>query len=352
MITHDGEVDMSEQTLSHTTTTDSGSVPDTAVLEQMYRLMVTTTLADKRSTEEAKAGRLQAAFYPVRGMEAVCAAIGAALTPQDRLVSTYRNLGDALAKGVTLRSIMAELYGRVDGTSKGKGGPMHLHDTAVGFMATTGIVGSGLPIAVGLALANQLDGSGAATVVTFGDAATSIGAYHEAMNFAALWKLPIVFVCQNNQWGEHTPIAEYAPSVELAKRAAAYSIHAERVDGFDPLATLHAIETAVERARRNEGPTFLECVTYRLTGHSGTADFSYVPRDELEAAMKRDPAPTFRSWLIDQGLTTGERIDELDREAEAYVADAFQFAENSPLPGEDELFTDVFADDTWVRSVK
>jgi acetoin:2,6-dichlorophenolindophenol oxidoreductase subunit alpha len=326
--------------------------PDVAVLEQMYTTMVVTMLADQRSTEEAKAGRLQAAFYPVRGMEAVCAALGAVLRPDDRMVSTYRNLGDAVAKGVPLRSIMAELYGRVGGTSKGKGGPMHLHDTAVGFMATTGVVGAGLPIAVGLALAAQLDGNGAATVVTFGDGATSIGAYHEAMNFATLWKLPIVFVCQNNQWGEHTPIAEYAPSTELARRAAAYNIHAERVDGFDAMATLAALQGAVERARRDEGPSFVEAVTYRLTGHSGTADFSYVPRDELAEAMKRDPAPTFRRWLVDTGLATPDRVDELDRAARQYVDDAFAFAQGSPMPGEDELFRDVFADDTWVRSLK
>lgn len=326
-------------------------LPDSGALERMYRLMVTTTLADERSVAEAKAGRLQAAFYPVRGMEGVCAALGAALEPGDQLVSTYRNLGDALAKGVPLRAIMAELYGRLDGTSKGKGGPMHLHDSAVGFKATTGIVGSGLPIAVGLGLAAQLDGDGRVVAVTFGDGATSIGTTHEALNLAALWRLPVVFVCQNNQWGEHTPIAEYAANPELARRAGEYGMRAERVDGFDPIATWRALRAAADHARSGEGPVFVECVTYRLTGHSGTADYSYMPREELAAALARDPAPTFRGWLVDHGLADSTRLDELVTEAEREVADAFTFAEASPAPGPEELLTDVFADDTWVREL-
>lgn len=327
----------------------AGLTPE--ALARMYHLMLVTTLADKKSAAEAKAGRLQAAFYPVRGMEAVCAALGEVLRPQDRLISTYRNLGDALAKGVPLRSIMAELYGRTEGTSKGKGGPMHLQDQSVGFTATTGIVGSGLPIAVGLAMASQMDGDGSATVVTFGDGATSIGAYHEAMNFAALWRLPVVFVCQNNQWGEHTKITDYAPSPELAQRAKSYTMPTERVDGFDPMACLQALRTAVERARRDEGPTFLEFVHYRLTGHTGTADYSYVPKHELEEALKRDPAPNFRRWLLENSLLPEERITEIEKQAEEYVEDAFAYAGSCAFPPPEALYTDVFADDSWVRSL-
>lgn len=325
-------------------------LPETPALERMYRLMVTTTLADERSVQEAKAGRLQAAFYPVRGMEAVCAAIGAALAPADQVVSTYRNLGDALAKGVPLRAIMAELYGRLDGTSRGKGGPMHLHDTSVGFMATTGIVGAGLPIAVGLGLAAQLDGADRVVLTTFGDGATSIGSTHEALNLAALWKLPVVFVCQNNQWGEHTPIAEYAASTELAQRAAVYGMRASRVDGFDAIATWRALRDAVAHARSGAGPVFLECMTYRLTGHTGTADFGYVPPAELAAALERDPAPTFRAWLLASGFAESG-LETLERAAAAEVDDAFAFAEASPPPEEKDVLTDVFADDTWVRGL-
>jgi pyruvate dehydrogenase E1 component alpha subunit len=329
----------------------NGQIPDTESLSRMYTLMLTTAMADQKSVAEAKAGRLQAAFYPVRGMEAVCAALGEALRPRDRLVSTYRNLGDALAKGATLRSIMAELYGRRAGLSRGKGGPMHLQDPAIGFTATTGIVGSGLPIAVGLAMASQLDDDGTATVVTFGDGATSIGAFHEAMNFAGLWQLPMVFVCQNNQWGEHTPIANYAANTDLAGRAAAYSMRAHKVDGFDPMAALGALAAAVEEARAGEGPTFLEFTHYRLTGHTGTADFSYVPEDELATALQRDPAPTFRGWLLDGGHLGEQQIIEIEHRARETVDDAFAYAAAGEFPAPSDTFTDVFADDTWVRSL-
>ncbi|HEX3611980.1 MAG TPA: thiamine pyrophosphate-dependent dehydrogenase E1 component subunit alpha [Sporichthyaceae bacterium] len=322
---------------------------DREASERMYELMLTTKLADDQAREETKAGRLQAAFYPVRGLEAVCAALGEVLRPDDQLVSTYRNLGDALAKGVSLRAIMAELYGRIDGVSKGKGGAMHLHDTAVGFMTTTGIVGSGLPIALGLGLGAQLDGSDRAVVVTFGDGATSIGAAHEALNLAVLWRLPILFLCQNNQWGEHTPIAEYAGSTDLRARVEAYGMPAHRVDGFDLFATLRCLRDAVASLRAGRGPVFVEAMTYRLTGHTGTADFSYVPADELAAAMARDPAPVFRSWLVESGTLTQGEADEVEHRAEQAVADAFAFAQASPLPGPAELWTDVFATDvvTW-----
>lgn len=326
-------------------------VPPREALKRMYHLMLTTAQADQKSVAEAKAGRLAAAFYPVRGMEAVCAALGEVMEPTDRMVSTYRNLGDALAKGVPLRSIMAELYGRVDGTCGGKGGTMHLQDQSVGFTATTGVVGSGMPIAVGLAMAAQLDGSGSATVTTFGDGATSIGSFHESLNFAALWKLPVVFVCQNNQWGEHTPVDQYTAAPEFAERAASYNVATEKVDGFDPLACLAALQRAIERARRDEGPTFLEFVHYRLTGHTGTADFSYVPKDELARAMERDPAPTFRTWLRRNDHFSETELEEIEKEVEAYVQDAFDFAENSPLPEPDALYTDVFADSAFVRSL-
>jgi TPP-dependent pyruvate/acetoin dehydrogenase alpha subunit len=319
------------------------AVPDQAALLRMYQLMVTTKLADDAARAETKAGRLQAAFYPVRGLEAVCAALALALRTDDQLVSTYRNLADALAKGVSLRAIVAELYGRVDGTSKGKGGPMHLHDVSVGFMTTTGIVGSGLPIAVGLALAAQLDRSDRVVVVTFGDGATSIGAYHEAMNLAAVWKLPLIFLCQNNQWGEHTPIADYAGSSDLRGRAESYGMRALRVDGFDPIAAWATLSEAVADARAARGPVFVEAVTYRLTGHTGTADFSYVPAAELGAAMARDPAPTFKRWLLEEGRAADAEIDAAEAAAAATVSDAFEFAQASALPAASELHTDVFA---------
>jgi len=314
----------------------------------MYAVMQTTTLCDERFREEVRAQKLQAAFYPVRGLEGVCAALGAVLESRDYLVSTYRNLGDAIAKGVPLGRVVAEAAGRVTGVSKGKGGPMHLQDLDAGLMATTGIVGSGIPIAAGLALAAQLDDDGRVAAVTFGDGATAIGAFHEAMNLAALWRLPLVFVCQNNGWAEHTPLSEYAANPDLAGRAAAYGMAAVAVDGFDPIATWQVLDEAVARARSSAGPTFVECRTYRLFGHVGLGDYSYMPEQELEAAMAKDPAPSFRRWLMAAGAATEAELDERDRQAAATVDTAFDFAMASPPPAPDELYRDVFHDDAMM----
>jgi pyruvate dehydrogenase E1 component alpha subunit len=161
----------------------------------------------------------------------------------------------------------------------------------------------------------------------------------------------VVFVCQNNQWGEHTPIAQYAPSTELAQRAASYNMPTVKVDGFDPLACLAALQSAVDRARRDEGPTFLEFVHYRLTGHTGTADYSYVPKEELAKAMERDPAPTFRKWLLEQSVFSESEIEAIESEVRTYVDDAFSYAESCPFPAPEELYTDVFADPAFVRSL-
>ncbi|MGU3498700.1 thiamine pyrophosphate-dependent dehydrogenase E1 component subunit alpha [Mycobacterium sp. C31M] len=316
--------------------------------EFMYRVMKTSMVADDRARSEARAGALRAAFYPVRGLEGVCAALGAALDESDYVVSTYRNLGDLLAKRVPLRSIISELYGRSDGTGRGKGGPMHIKDASVGLMATSGIVGAGIPIAVGLGLATQLDDSPRAVVVTFGDGATATGAYHEAIALAAVWRLPVVFVCQNNQWAEHTPIVDYTSSPEIAKRAGAYELPATRVDGFDPIATYGALREAIDRARNGNGPTFVECVTYRLGSHSANADYSYMPKDELAAAQVRDPAPTFRRWLLGEGVLQEADLSAIDDDISAAVTDAFDFAQNSARLGPDELYSDVFGDKEWV----
>jgi pyruvate dehydrogenase E1 component alpha subunit len=317
----------------------------------MYRVMWTITLTDERAREEVRAGRLKSAFYPVRGLEGSCAGAGAALRRDDQLVSTYRNLGDAVACGMSLRSIVAEIYGRAEGCSGGKGGPMHLHDSARGFMATTGVVGSGLPIASGLALAAQLEASDRVVMVTFGDGATSIGAFHEAANLAALWRLPLIFLCQNNQWAEHTPIADYAGSTRLSDRARSYGLTAERVDGFDPIAVWRSVSQAAERARGGDGPTFLESVSYRLTGHSGSADYSYVPKSELEAAMARDPAPTFRAMLLADGYATPIELEDLEARVRAEVTEAYEFALAGTDPAETEVLADVFAHDSWVRAI-
>ncbi len=319
-------------------------LPEIRDLARMYSVMATISVCDARSRAEVRSGTLQAALYPVHGLEAVCGALSVVLDQTDYLVSTYRNLGDAVAKGVALREVIAESAGRATGMSKGKGGPMHLVDTEAGLMPTTGVVGSGLPIAVGLALACGLEGNGRITATTFGDGATATGSYHEALNLASLWKLPVVFVCQNNQWAEHTPLHEHAPATDLAARAAAYALHAESVDGFDAIATWRALQRAVDRCRAGAGPALVECRTYRLTGHSATADFSYMPKTELAAAQERDPVPAFRSWLEAGGLVKAAELAEIDQAARAMVDEAFAFAYASPSPSKEEAQVDVFAE--------
>ncbi|XVQ14988.1 thiamine pyrophosphate-dependent dehydrogenase E1 component subunit alpha [Spirillospora sp. CA-255316] len=330
---------------------ESGADASAEDHDRLYRLMKTISLVDGRIGQEVKSGRLKAATYPVRGLEGVCAAMGTAVRPDDYLVSTYRNIGDAVAKGADLTRTIAEVYGRANGVSKGKGGAMHLHDVDAGFVTSTGIVGSGVPIAVGLALGVQLDGNDRAVLTTFGDGATSIGAFHEAMNMAGLWKLPVVFVCQNNQWGEHTAIADYAASTDLADRARAYNMATVKVDGFDPLATLSVMRSALARARKGGGPTFIEAMTYRLAGHSAASDFSYVPKDELAAALERDALPNFRRSLLESGLKSEADLSDTDSELGAQVDAAFEGAINGAPPAAEVGYHDVFADEGLVRGL-
>jgi len=320
------------------------SLPTSEELAQMYLTMATITACEAATVGAVRAGRLNAAVYPVRGLEGVCAALGVAIEPTDYMVSTYRNLGDAIAKGIPVREIVAEAYGRSGGTSGGKGGPMHLVGNRCGFLATSGIVGGGIPIAVGVALGAQLDGDGQIAVTTFGDGATSIGAAHEAMNLAALWKLPIVFLCQNNQWGEHTPLAAYASNTDLAQRAAAYGMRSVQVDGFDPIATWRVLCDAFADARGGRGPVFVEALTYRLGPHSAASDAGYMPKDDFAAAMKRDPTPTFRAWLSETGALGESALAAIDAKVEATVEEAMEFAASSPPPSPATLLDNVFAD--------
>lgn len=310
----------------------------------LYRLMRLMAVVDDRVRREVTSGRLKAATYSIRGLEGACAALGVAMQRRDWLVSTYRSLGDALAKNAELDGILGEYFGKASGVSKGKGGTMHLHDQGVGFVTSTGIVGSGLPIATGLGMAAQLDGDGRAVVCTFGDGATSIGAFHEALNLASLWHLPVVFVCQNNQWAEYTPIDQYAGSTDLCARAASYGAHAVSVDGFDPVATLEVLRPALENARSGTGPVFVEIQTYRLASHSGVGDNSYVPADRLAEALGHDPLPTFRDRLLREGVADVHELDDIDREVTDVAEAAFAHAGSASHPGPEERFRDVYAE--------
>ena len=236
--------------------------PSPDLLIQLYESALRIREFDARFRKGLGSGEFQASYWPVEGQEAISAGVCAALEPDDRMVITYRCAADAIAKGVDLGELAGELLGKSTGTSGGRGGAMGINAPEVGIVASTGIVGSGPPMANGFALASQLQNDGRVTVVSFGDGATSIGGVHEAMNLAALWDLPVVFLCHNNLYGEGTPIAEYTRTEKLADRAAGYGMEGVTVDGTDAVAVYEAAREAIERARVGRGPTFLEAVAF------------------------------------------------------------------------------------------
>jgi pyruvate dehydrogenase E1 component alpha subunit len=283
------------------------------------------------------------AYYSPRGQEATAAGFAAALRPDDYLVTTYRGLHDQIAKGVPLRPLLAEMLGRAEGTGKGKGGPMHVVWPDAGLMLTTGVVGSGLPIACGLAWAAQREDSGRVALVSFGDGATNIGAFHEACNLASVWRLPVIFLCQNNRYGEHTAFAHHQRTAKVSDRAAAYAMPGLTVDGNDPLAVHTAVADAADRARAGEGPTLVEALTYRLYGHVFGDRMTYLPPDELDTAWLHEPVGRFRRHLLDAGALTDDTAQAIEAECALLVADTLAEVLTLPEPDPDELLTDVVA---------
>jgi pyruvate dehydrogenase E1 component alpha subunit len=316
---------------------------DDDTLREIYRTMSLIVACDEALRSALSAGSITMAYYSPRGQEAVAAGFGSALHPDDYLVTTYRGLHDHIAKGVPLRPLLAEMLGREAGTGKGKGGPMHVVWPDTGLMVTTGVVGSGLPIACGLAWAAQRQGDGRVAVASFGDGATNIGAFHEALNLAAVWRLPVVFLCQNNGYGEHTAFADHQRTARVSDRAAAYAMPGLTVDGNDPLAVHRAMADAVDRARAGEGPTLIEALTYRLHGHVFGDRMAYVPPDELDAAWRREPLGRFRRHLLEAGLLDEDGARAVDEDCARQVADTLDEVLTLPEPGPDELLADVVA---------
>jgi len=310
-------------------------------LRSIYRTMALVAACDEALRAAISAGTVTMAYYSPRGQEATAAGFGAALDVDDYLVTTYRGLHDQIAKGVPLRPLLAEMLGRGAGTGKGKGGPMHVVWPDAGLMLTTGVVGSGLPIACGLAWAAQRDGGGRVALVSFGDGATNIGAFHEACNLAAVWRLPVVFLCQNNRYGEHTAFSDHQRTTRVADRAAAYAMPGLTVDGNDPLAVHAAVHEAVARARAGEGPTLVEALTYRLYGHVFGDRMAYVPPDELARAWTEEPVGRFRRRLLETAVLTDDAADAVEQECARLVADTLDEVLALPEPGPEELLTDV-----------
>jgi acetoin:2,6-dichlorophenolindophenol oxidoreductase subunit alpha len=320
-------------------------IPDGSCLVDMYRRMSLIKQNDERFRSVIRAGRIVAPYYSPRGQEVIPSAVSVNLTDSDYICTIYRGIHDMLAKGVPVKLLWAEIAGKATGTCKGKGGPMHITHPASGVMVTTGVVGSSLPIANGLALASQIRGESRVTVAYFGDGASNIGAFHESLNMAAVWKLPVVFVCQNNQYGEHTRYAVATSAKRISDRAAGYQMPGMTVDGNDPLAMYAVAREAIERARSGGGPTLIEAMTFRFHGHvMGDMD-GYMRKGEKDAAMSRDPVPAFRTWLVDNGHATESVLAALESVIARELDEAVEFALSSPNPDLAELRKDVFAEE-------
>ena len=315
--------------------------PDKDTLLEIYRRTSKIYQADAKFRAMISAGELAIVFYPVRGQEVVSAAMMTALNQDDYLVTIYRGLHDQVAKGVPLKELWSEYAGKATGTCKGKGGPMHITHPETGVMVTTGIVGSGIPIASGLGLASQLEGDKKVTVCCFGDGATNIGAFHEGVNMAALWKLPVIFLCQNNFYGEHTKF-EYTSNTEtIAERGAAYGIRSVRVNGNDAAEMYAAAKEAVEFARAGNGPTLIEAETFRHHGHVFGDPGEYIPKEEMERAKANDPVPALRQKLLGLQVTEAQ-LESIEAEVKAEIDEAAQFALDSAGPDLSENRKDVF----------
>jgi pyruvate dehydrogenase E1 component alpha subunit len=309
----------------------------------MYEHMTLIREFEERLKWLVETGVPVGAVHYYTGQEACAAGVCAALEPGDWIASTHRGHGHCIAKGVEVHRMMAELYGKATGCNRGKGGSMHITDVRVGMLGVNPIVGMGVTHAVGAALSAKVRKTSQVAIAFFGEGAASIGAVHEAMNLAAIWKLPVVFVCENNGYAQATPV-EYAVSVpRIADRAAAYSMPGVTVDGQDVIVVWEAAVVAVERARRGEGPSLVECMTYRYYGHhQGDDALRYRTREEEESARARDCIQRFRKQVLDQGLLRSEELDTLDARNRKKMDEAVAFAESSPLPQPAELLTDVY----------
>jgi pyruvate dehydrogenase E1 component alpha subunit len=314
------------------------------IQRRIFQLMALMKAADDRLAKGISTGEVQCVYWPSRGQEAIGAALGVCLRPDDLLITTYRGLHDLIGKGVPLVEIFGEMLGRQPGGSRGKGGTMHISRPESGVIMATGIVGAGPPVGVGLALAGKRKGLPRVTVASFGDGATNTGSFHEAANMASLWDLPIVLVCQNNQYAEMTAVEHTMKIARVADRAMGYGMPGVRVDGNDPLVMVPALEEAIDRARTGGGPTLVECLTFRFRGHYFGDPGAYIPKEQLAEAEKADPLPRFRAQVLDSGVCSEEDVAQMEASARTTVEEALQEVLAAPPPALEELDRDVYAD--------
>lgn len=314
------------------------------LLAEMFRRMTLVREFELRAIEERRGGLIPGFIHSCVGQEATAVGACLALEPQDVITSTHRGHGHLIAKGGQPRYMMAELAARSAGYCLGRGGSLHMADFELGILGANGIVAGGIPIAVGAALAIQMRAEPRVALAFFGDGAVNEGAFHEAANMAGLWKLPVIFFCENNLYGEGTPQAQQAPVADLAVRAAGYGFPGVMVDGNDVVAVYEAVKAARARASAGQGPTFIEGKTYRQRGHYEGDPQVYRSKEEMELWKTRDPIPAFRQRLVGAQVLDEGALEEIEGEVFAALDDAVQFAKSAAMPQPEEALAGVYAD--------
>jgi len=309
----------------------------------MYKRMVEIRHFEQRVYDLFLEGLIPGTIHLYTGQEAVAVGACAALRKDDLVLSTHRPHGHYIAKGGRIDRLMAELFGKASGCCKGKGGSMHVCDFNAGMPPAIAIVGANVPIAAGIGLSFKLKGTDQVAACFFGDGAVNQGMWHEGVNIASVWKLPVIFVCENNFYAASTHISKVISSETIADRACAYGIPSVTVDGNEVLEVSEATTRAVERARRGLGPTLVECLTYRHGGHSRGDPATYRPKDEVEAWLRKDPILRFRSKLVETGGLTEQEAADIEREVAGNIERAVEFARNGPLPQPESALEDIYA---------
>jgi len=312
-------------------------------LIEMYRKMVRIREFELRVAKEFAKGHIAGFVHLYAGEEAVAVGACTTLNLDDYITSTHRGHGHLIAKGGKTDLMMAELYAKKTGYCKGKGGSMHIADIDIGILGANGIVGAGLGIADGAALASKMKGTKQVAISFMGDGATNRGTFHEAVNLASIWNLPVVFIIENNGYAEATPITDTCRLADISDRAVSYGIPGKSVDGNDVLAIYETVAEAVARARKGEGPTLIECKTYRWAGHFEGDSITYRTKAELEDWKKKDPIPRFSKKLAGMGVLSEGGAVKIDQEIRDEIDSAVKFAEESPLPAPESTLEDVYA---------
>src|SRR5258707_8291132 len=316
---------------------------DRETLMKIFHQMLLIRRFEEKCAESYSLGKIGGFCHLYIGQEAVGVGAISALREDDYVVTSYREHGQAIAKGISPAAVMAELYGKAGGCSQGKGGSMHLFDSSVNFLGGHGIVGGQIPLGTGVAFASKYQETDRVTIWFFGEAAVNQGAFHESLNMAQLWKLPCIYICENNQYGMGTSLARAMSLQNISEKARAYEMESEFVDGMDVLAMRRATQRAIKRARENYLPTLIEARTYRYMGHSMSDTGKYRTRAEIEKYQERDPIKIFTATLKENGFLTDQDIADFEAQVKEEIDRSVRFAEESPEPGPSELYTHVYA---------